>query len=475
MTRLTCALLAALEAAVAALVGLGVALVPLMLLWAVHFGLAVDVAVFLRAAADAWLLGHGVDAVAQVDPVTAELLGVPGAGEPFPITIALLGFALITVLFARRIGRRAALAGHAITGILSGAIVTGAAGAALAVVAAHPALTASAWQAALIPAAITGLAALGGAAYETLRSEASVRPDPEPGPILRRWRELPELPMAAVLAAVRIGAGSAFGILAVAAVTVTVLIALDYSTVVGLSQAIGAGLDGGFAILVGELALLPNIVIWTASWLLGPGFALGEGSTLSPTGTLLGPVPGLPLAGILPSEGAALGVVWLIVPLVLGFAGATFAWPWLARERSRAVDAWWMPLAVSAGAGLVAGLVMGLLAWWSGGAVGPGRLAHVGPDPLPVAGIAAVTVFLGSVAGTYTARMTGHGPFGDRHAGDLDTDRFDTDRFDTGRLEAGGLGTGRIGRGFPDLRDPDPDRAETAVLDDARPGDSQRR
>ena len=49
MRRTTIALLAALEASVAALIGLGIALVPLMLLWALHFGLAVDAVVFFRA------------------------------------------------------------------------------------------------------------------------------------------------------------------------------------------------------------------------------------------------------------------------------------------------------------------------------------------------------------------------------------------------------------------------------------------
>jgi len=61
MRRTTIALLAALEAFVMALVGFGVAFVPLVVLWAVHFGLGVDFSVFLRAAADVWLVGHGVD------------------------------------------------------------------------------------------------------------------------------------------------------------------------------------------------------------------------------------------------------------------------------------------------------------------------------------------------------------------------------------------------------------------------------
>ncbi|MRG61102.1 hypothetical protein GE115_14690 [Agromyces sp. CFH 90414] len=423
MTRLTCALLAALEAAVAALIGLGIAVLPMMLLWSVHFGLTVDLAVFLRAAADVWLLGHGVDLVAQLDPVTADRIGLPGAGEPFPITIAVLGFGLVTILFARRIGRRAAATGHAVTGCLAAMAVAAGIGGTLAILAADPAARPSVWQGFVLPAVVVGLGAVIGAAYELLRAEASARPDASPGTLLARWRDLPEAPLAAALAAVRIGAGSAFGILAVAAVLVTVLIAVDYATIVGLSQALGAGADGGIAIAIAELALLPNVVVWAASWLLGPGFALGAGSSLSPTGTLLGPVPGLPLAGILPAEGAALGIVWLIVPLVLGFAGATVAWPWFLRTPGRTAHAWWMPVAVSAAAGLVAGVVLGLLAWWSGGAVGPGRLAVVGPEPLPVAAMAALTVFLGSIAGAFTARAK---PRGGRFADERSAfDEFD--------------------------------------------------
>ena len=123
MRRTTIALLAGLEASVAALIGLGIVLVPLMLLWAVHFGLAVDVAVLLRAAADVWLLGHGVDLVLQLDAVTAARIGLPGAGDPFPITIALLGFALISVAFGRRIGVRSVAGGHALTGGVAAVVV----------------------------------------------------------------------------------------------------------------------------------------------------------------------------------------------------------------------------------------------------------------------------------------------------------------------------------------------------------------
>ncbi len=223
MRRTTIALLAALEASVAALIGLGIVVVPLMLLWAVHFGLAVDAAVFLRAAADVWLLGHGVDLVVQLDPVTAGRIALPGAGDPFPITIALLGFALHhggvrpphrpplgrgRALVQRRPrrdrrvrarGRRRSRSPRART-----------------------AARADPWQAALIPAGIVALGVVLGAVGEVLRTDPAT--DAATGVVRRALAVLPSGLVAGSRAAVRIGAGAAFGVLALAAVLVAVLV-----------------------------------------------------------------------------------------------------------------------------------------------------------------------------------------------------------------------------------------------------------
>ena len=417
MRRTTIALLAGLEASVAALIGLGIALVPLMLLWAVHFGLAVDAALFLRAAADVWLLGHGVDLVVQLDAVTAEQTGLPGAGDPFPITIALLGFALISVAFARRIGRRSAAEGHSFTGGIAAVTVYAVVGFVLATAAGIDGARSSLWQAALLPALTMAIGVVIGAVTETLRDDPMT--DAAGGLVRRRVAELPPVLVDGVRIAVRIGAGAAFGLLAVAGVLVAVLITIDYATIAGLYQSLGSGIDGGIALTVAELSLIPNLVIWGAAWLLGPGFAIGAGSSVAPSGTLLGPMPGLPLLGALPNEAQPLGALWLVVPVLLGFAGAWLVAPsvlsllspsstgWNPRGGRDVRSAWWFPAVIGVGAGAAAGLVLGLLAWWSGGAVGPGRLAEVGPDPWAVAGVAALAVGIGAIAGAYSARARG--------------------------------------------------------------------
>ncbi|HEU0182703.1 MAG TPA: DUF6350 family protein, partial [Agromyces mariniharenae] len=348
MRRTTIALLAALEASVAALIGLGLVLVPLMLLWAVHFELAVDAGVFLRTSADVWLLGHGVDLVVQLDPVTAGRIPVPGAGDPFPITIALLGFALITVAFGRRIGRRSAAGGHSFSGGVAAVVVYVVAGAGLAVLAADDAARADVWQAAWLPAAIVALGVVIGAVGEVLRTAGTT--DAATGLVRRALAAVPAGLVAGGRAAVRIGAGAVFGVLGVSAVLVAVLIALDYATIAGLYQALGAGVDGGIALTVAELALLPNLVIWAAAWLLGPGFAIGTGTLVSPGGTLLGPVPGVPVLGALPTDVPGLGALWLIVPVLFGFVGGWLVGSGEDPDRDVPRAGWWAPLAVAVAA-----------------------------------------------------------------------------------------------------------------------------
>ncbi|MEV1131487.1 DUF6350 family protein [Agromyces sp. NPDC049794] len=398
MRRTTIALLAALEAAVAALVGLGVAFVPLVLLWAVHFGLTVDLAVFLRAAADLWLVGHGVDLTVQLDAATAARIGLPGAGDPFPITIALLGFALPSVASGVRIGRRSAAGGHSFSGGIAAVVVFGVVGGALASASAVDAARADPLQGALLPAFVMALGVVIGGVGQSLR-EASMT-DAATGLVRRALRSVAPGLVTGMRASVRVGAGVAFGVLAIGAMLIAVLVALDYATIAGLYQTLGAGIDGGLALTVAELALLPNVIVWAASWMLGPGFAIGSGSLVSTGGTLLGPVPGLPLLGALPTEVSVLGALWLIAPVLLGFVGA-----WLVSAdpdvQAGTRRAWWQPLALGLGAAATAALVLGLLAWWSGGAAGPGRLAEVGPQPWPVAGVAAVTVGLGAIVGGY--------------------------------------------------------------------------
>src|SRR3954447_23611791 len=106
MNRPFTALLAGLEALLGAGIGFGVLLVPLTALWAIQYELGVDWSVFYRAAADTWLLGHGTDVRFALDPAVAAAVGLPGAADPFVVTVGALGPALVTALLAVRAGGR---------------------------------------------------------------------------------------------------------------------------------------------------------------------------------------------------------------------------------------------------------------------------------------------------------------------------------------------------------------------------------
>src|SRR5690606_30762586 len=133
----------------------------------------------------------------------------------------------------------------------------------------------------------------------------------------------------------------------------------------------------GIAVTVGQLAFLPNLVIFAASWLVGPGFAIGAGSSVSPIATQLGPLPAVPFFGALPSGDLAFGFVGLLVPVLAGFLVAAILRPRLVESLDVDRPLLWL-IGTGAAAGVVAGLLLGGLAAVASGAAGPGRLGEVG-------------------------------------------------------------------------------------------------
>jgi hypothetical protein len=132
--------------------------------------------------------------------------------------------------------------------------------------------------------------------------------------------------------------------------------------------------DGFFSLLV-VVALAPNLAAWGASYLLGGGFALGTGTVVSPTEVVLGPVPAVPVLAAVPDAGPApawaLGVV--AVPVVCGLL---VGWAVTRRFPTRSYR---LATGRACGAALLAASALTLLAAWSGGAIGGGRMQQIGP------------------------------------------------------------------------------------------------
>lgn len=374
MTRRLTALFAGLESLLVLAIGVAIPLVPLTIVWAAHFGFAPAWPVFWRAAVDVWLLGHGVDVIFTLDPLLATALGLPAAGDPVKVTIALLGFALLTVLLGVRAGGRVAEAGHRVLGALTATAVFAAASLGVTATALHEAARPSLVQGAILPAAVFGA----GVAIGVLRSRRAGDHDR-----LDAWLDdrSPSL-RAGVSAALRAGVGAVALTVAVASVAVALLFVVKFPDMIGLYESLHTEVVGGIALTAGQLAVLPNLVIWAVAWLIGPGFAIGAGSHVSPVGTALGPIPALPVFGALPTGDWAFGFVGVLVPVVAGFIAGVAVRGALVRALGHLAPL--TVLGVATGGGAVGGLLTGFLAAASGGAAGPGRLVEVGPDPIAV-------------------------------------------------------------------------------------------
>ena len=59
---------------------------------------------------------------------------------------------------------------------------------------------------------------------------------------------------------------------------------------------------GLYALL--NAAFVPNATLFSGSWLLGPGFAVGGATLVSPSAVVLGPLPVVPLLAALPAVAA---------------------------------------------------------------------------------------------------------------------------------------------------------------------------
>lgn len=170
--------------------------------------------------------------------------------------------------------------------------------------------------------------------------------------------------------------GAAVGCLVMLLGTVMVFLAAVLASAgrfLDLSSALELTWPGALMLFATFLLALPNLLGLTGAVLLGPGFALGTGTTVTATSVTLGAVPGWPPLAALPGSGTTPGwaVALLVIPVLAGVAAG-----WLGASCS--VGASWRRISTAAGSGVLAGLAVAGWVLASGGAVGPGRMADIG-------------------------------------------------------------------------------------------------
>jgi len=204
---------------------------------------------------------------------------------------------------------------------------------------------------------------------------------------------------------------------AVGAALAGVSLAVHLPQVKAATNALAPGPAGAALLLLAQLAYAPNAIIWAVSYVLGPGFAFGAGTVIAPTGSALGPLPAFPMLAALPPGAKSAGPPWLTV-LVL-------ATPYLAGLFAGIVTVRITPTPVieaaalwGLAAGAATGAVAGLAAAFSGGPLGDGRLATVGPSGWQVGLVATleigVTAALTAAAATWLMFRRARGGQGGR-------------------------------------------------------------
>jgi hypothetical protein len=212
---------------------------------------------------------------------------------------------------------------------------------------------------------------------------------------LAPWRDLVRL-LPDRARAVVVGAVGALAVLVTAgALLVAAALAVHVREGAHLQASLDAGFVGTVLLLVLEIAYVPNAVVWAAAFAVGPGFAIGTGTVVAPTGLALGPLPAFPMLAAVPPGAHESMPVWLApvvlaVPYLAGIVGG-----WLLLRASPVLGLEAAPL-LGLASGVVAGCVLGLLAAFSGGPLGAGRLAAVGPSGWQVAAVSALEVGLGA-------------------------------------------------------------------------------
>jgi hypothetical protein len=344
-------------------VGVAALVVLALVVWAADSRSIANAAGAMRLAAQLWL-------VAQRTP-----LRVSGGA----ITLPPLGLTLVLALLLARATAIVARGAKCADGRELGIVITSVTApyAVLATILAAVVPSSSfrpSIGAAFVSAAIVGgvSATIGAARASGLGAEA--------------WRTLP-LDLRASLDA----AGSAIAILIGAATVLVMGSLLAHGHEFWVMLRSYSGSPGEFSMALLSLLLLPNAVVFSVGYLVGPGFAIGAGSSVGFGGVHLGAMPALPLLAAVPSGRAPWPVTAACFAAVV-LAGTVAGWRVARRPTLGVADR--VRSALFSGA--VVGIVVAILAGFAGGPAGPGRLSAVGPSPWQ-AGLA-VAVETGVVA-----------------------------------------------------------------------------
>ena len=357
----------------------------------------------LRTALDFWFVGHGV----ALDVSAQKLVGI--SSPAFAFAFAPIGLLLVVVMFGRRTAKKLRGANELWPGWLGATLVYGAASVVMLPLASSETVAPNSSEAVVLPVALYGISTI---AFGLFGSWLNNKLEPQPAErvALIEWlqarRERANWFFASISGpAFKAGTAVIVGLLAISSIMLAVSLTFNWISVTRLFEGLQVSFIGGIALTIGQLLILPNLVFYGASWLTGAGFAIGAGSSISPLGTQVGPIPALPILGGLPigTELPALAVI--VVPVLLALIATVMIKNHTKELRFHFASAISAAISLGIGVGVVAAVEAALLAWLTSGSLGPGRLQEVGVNPLVLAAVVFAEVAPVSVlAAFYSAR-----------------------------------------------------------------------
>ena len=179
--------------------------------------------------------------------------------------------------------------------------------------------------------------------------------------------------------AIRPGLWGAFSIFAAGLALALVQIVMHLDRIGRLYDTLGADPVGVGVLSLGQATFLPNVALWAASWMAGPGFGFGDGSVITWFSSNPGLLPLIPGLGALPDPGPLPPAMWLsfLVPVA---AGGLVGWQAL-REVAR-LSALQVKARTAGVACVVAALALTLASELAGGSLGAVRLGWIGAPSL---------------------------------------------------------------------------------------------
>ncbi|MEY4078822.1 MAG: hypothetical protein RIS80_591 [Actinomycetota bacterium] len=361
----------------------------------------------LQTMTNFWFVGHGV----SIHVAAQDLVGIAVPAFKFSLApILLLG---VVYLFGRRTAKKLALANEFWPGWLGAFAVYLIASIVLTPIASAPTVHPDSSQAAAFPAMlyvgsiiVTNLFGKGsGDAVERVWLKNFIE---------RQSQSANWFVASLSSPALRAGTGVVAGLLGVSAVWLGLSLAFNWIPVIRLYEGLQVSPIGGIAVTLGQLFALPNLVIFGAAWFTGVGFSIGTGSSVSPLGTELGPIPALPIFGGLPIGETFIGLAAIVVPVVLALVCTLWVKSHTQQMRFNFASPLTAALSLGLGVGLVAAVEAGALAVLASGAIGPGRLESFGVNPWMLALVVFIEVApVSFLAAFYSARPEKAAPIPD--------------------------------------------------------------